>query len=84
MGVNRTLTIDLIAPIPASSAGQALTFPRRRGKALWVTQRSAAAGGRGDVVGMGRKSPPNALDYPLGRLYNAIYVLRKRNAELDT
>ena len=40
MGVNRVWTHRLFAPIPVSSTGQALTFPRKRGKGFRVIQRS--------------------------------------------
>ena len=44
MGVNRVWTHRLFAPIPVSSTGQALTFPRKRGKGLKVIQRSPKRG----------------------------------------
>ena len=44
MGVNRVWTHRLFAPIPVSSTGQALTFPRKRGKGLKVIQRSLKTG----------------------------------------
>ena len=38
MGVGRVQAVSVIAPIPASGAGQALTFPRGWGKGIDVFQ----------------------------------------------